>query len=70
MALKSSIVIILLLIATKIDAHGRLMEPVNRASAWRKNFSTPRNYDDNGVNCGGYFVSIFFSLLLDNSISR
>ncbi|CAB0036614.1 unnamed protein product [Trichogramma brassicae] len=39
---------------TQIDAHGRLMEPVNRGSAWRKQFPVPENYDDTGNNCGGY----------------
>ncbi|KAK0073822.1 hypothetical protein PV325_009177 [Microctonus aethiopoides] len=33
-----------------------LMEPVNRGSAWRKNFDTPINYDDNANYCGGYHI--------------
>lgn len=41
--------------------HGMLMEPVNRGSAWRKGFNTPRNYDDDGNYCGGLFVSLSLS---------
>lgn len=37
--------------------HGRLMDPVNRSSAWRLNFSTPINNDDDQNYCGGLGVS-------------
>ena len=41
------------------DGHGYLMDPPARASMWREpyKFSTPVNYDDNGLNCGGRWVS-------------
>ncbi|XP_014238314.1 uncharacterized protein LOC106660018 [Trichogramma pretiosum] len=39
---------------TRTNAHGRLMDPVNRGSAWRKRFPVPANYDDMGNNCGGF----------------
>ncbi|KAI8439798.1 hypothetical protein MSG28_013474 [Choristoneura fumiferana] len=29
-------------------------KPASRASAWRLNFATPPNYDDDGLNCGGF----------------
>ena len=40
-----------------VNGHGMLLEPVGRASRWRFDSSAPANYDDNGVNCGGYGVS-------------
>ncbi|OXU29072.1 hypothetical protein TSAR_011178 [Trichomalopsis sarcophagae] len=48
--------LVVLLSSWEIDAHGRLMEPVNRGSAWRKGFKTPKNYDDNANFCGGFGV--------------
>ncbi|XP_043286015.1 uncharacterized protein [Venturia canescens] len=39
-----------------IDGHGRLMDPVNRGSAYRKGFPTPVNWDDDGNYCGGFMV--------------
>jgi hypothetical protein len=29
------------------------MDPVSRASAWRKGFGTPKDYDDSQGDCGG-----------------
>ncbi|KAI8786054.1 CAunnamed protein product [Biomphalaria glabrata] len=37
-----------------INAHGRLLEPPSRMSAWRLGYPVPRNYDDHSMNCGGY----------------
>ncbi|CAG5114513.1 unnamed protein product, partial [Candidula unifasciata] len=34
--------------------HGRLWEPPARGTMWRRGFKTPANYDDNGLNCGGF----------------
>lgn len=34
--------------------HGMCINPVNRASRWRYDRTAPTNYDDNGLNCGGY----------------
>lgn len=36
------------------DQHGRLIEPPSRASAWRYGFSTPANYNDHELFCGGF----------------
>jgi len=36
------------------SGHGRMMDPVARASAWRLGFPTPHNYDDNALFCGGF----------------
>lgn len=38
------------------DAHGRLIEPPSRASAWRYGFDTPPNYNDHELYCGGFSV--------------
>lgn len=35
-------------------SHGRLIEPPSRASAWRYGFSTPPNYNDHELYCGGF----------------
>jgi hypothetical protein len=39
-----------------VSAHGRLMEPVSRASAWRKGYNVPADYTDNQGFCGGVDV--------------
>lgn len=34
--------------------HGRLANPVGRGSTWRLGYDAPANYDDDGMNCGGF----------------
>ncbi|GBP08959.1 hypothetical protein EVAR_78324_1 [Eumeta japonica] len=36
-------------------AHGRVLQPPGRASAWRSGFPSDPNYDDDGLNCGGFY---------------
>lgn len=48
----------------QINGHGMVMDPVNRSSAWKKNFTTPVNWDDSGLFCGGIGVSKNLSLNL------
>lgn len=36
----------------QVKPHGMVMEPVNRASAFRKGFKTKADYNDNGHMCG------------------
>ncbi|PNF41958.1 hypothetical protein B7P43_G14640 [Cryptotermes secundus] len=38
----------------KVEAHGRLIEPPSRATMWRYGFSTPPNYNDHELYCGGF----------------
>ncbi|XP_019555760.2 uncharacterized protein LOC109425025 [Aedes albopictus] len=45
---------ILLTWVTLCNGHGRLIEPPSRASAWRYGFSTPPNYNDHELYCGGF----------------
>lgn len=39
-----------------VTGHGMLMDPVNRASRWRVDQSTPRDYNDMEGFCGGFNV--------------
>ncbi|CAL4060793.1 unnamed protein product, partial [Meganyctiphanes norvegica] len=38
----------------QIQGHGRLIQPPSRSSAWRYGFTTPPNYNDHELYCGGY----------------
>lgn len=52
-----SIICLYLIISSMIslsDAHGRLIEPPSRATAWRYGFNTPPNYNDHELYCGGF----------------
>lgn len=47
----------LTLMAAKLaDGHGMLLDPPGRSSMWRYFPDQPTNYNDNGINCGGYGV--------------
>lgn len=37
-----------------VSGHGRMIEPASRNSMWRFNYKNPRNYNDMGLNCGGF----------------
>ncbi|XP_036322963.1 uncharacterized protein LOC118736922 [Rhagoletis pomonella] len=39
-----------------VNGHGMMLDPPSRSSRWRYNASAPKNYDDNGLNCGGMTV--------------
>ncbi|XP_026733298.1 uncharacterized protein LOC113497784 [Trichoplusia ni] len=39
-----------------VSGHGRVVEPPNRASIWRYGYDSPANYDDDGLNCGGFYT--------------
>lgn len=39
------------------NAHGRLLDPPARSTAWREDPSRfPTNYDDNSMFCGGFYT--------------
>lgn len=40
-----------------VFGHGMMLDPPNRSSLWRFNFSAPINYDDDQNYCGGMTVS-------------
>ena len=46
-----------LLCPVSISGHARFTEPPGRSTAWRFGFNTPRNDNDNELNCGGFSVS-------------
>ncbi|XP_053680772.1 uncharacterized protein LOC128731665 [Anopheles nili] len=53
----TALVPLFLLVAIGVElcaGHGRLIEPPSRASAWRYGFSTPPNYNDHELYCGGF----------------
>ncbi|KAL4227828.1 hypothetical protein ACF0H5_013265 [Mactra antiquata] len=37
-----------------INGHGRMIEPAARNAMWRYDYKNPRNYNDMGLNCGGF----------------
>lgn len=38
------------------DGHGMMLDPPSRSSMWRYGFNVQPNYNENGLNCGGYGV--------------
>ena len=44
-------------VVVSISGHARLTEPPGRSTAWRFGFNTPRNDNDNELNCGSFSVS-------------
>lgn len=48
--------LLLTLFVNEISGHGMMMDPVNRASRWRVDGSTPRDYNDMEGFCGGFNV--------------
>lgn len=48
---------VVLLVTRPADGHGMLLDPPGRSSMWRYFPGSPANYNDNGINCGGFGVS-------------
>lgn len=53
----------------QIDGHGMMLSPVGRSSRWRYDSTAPKNYDDNGLYCGGFWVCAKL-ILLPLTVSR
>ncbi|XP_064643969.1 uncharacterized protein LOC135497906 [Lineus longissimus] len=51
-----SLCAVLLCTISMVAGHGRLIKPPSRSSAWRYGFSTPANYNDHELFCGGFGV--------------
>ncbi|GIY88162.1 hypothetical protein CEXT_120601 [Caerostris extrusa] len=51
------VALITLCFVQSVWCHARLMEPPSRSSMWRHGYDTPKNYDDDGLYCGGMKVS-------------
>ena len=47
-----------------VAGHGRLLDPPSRASMWRVGFSSPPDYQDNQLFCGGRSVRIHANTVL------
>ncbi|XP_013195579.1 uncharacterized protein LOC106138839 isoform X2 [Amyelois transitella] len=50
----SQILVLMSCLVACVLGHGRVLQPPSRASAWRFGFPTAPNYDDDGLNCGGF----------------
>ena len=63
----------LLSLTYSAEGHGRMIDPPMRSSMWRYGFDTPKNYNDNELNCGGFVVSwsllFFCRKKLNNGVS-
>lgn len=55
---------LLVLISTTVTyyvtGHGKVLDPVNRASRWRYDTKAKADYDDSQGWCGGFYVRIIF----------
>ena len=43
------------------NGHGMMLDPPNRSSMWHYGFNVPPNYNENGLNCGGFTVIRIFN---------
>lgn len=57
-------VLLVVVMAAVTEGHGRVWEPPQRATMWRRGFDTTRDYNDNSLYCGGFKVSDFVFILL------
>ncbi|OWF55507.1 hypothetical protein KP79_PYT23102 [Mizuhopecten yessoensis] len=48
-------ILVILASLESVECRGKMMEPVQRSSLWRKGYNTPQNMEDSGLNCGGYW---------------
>ncbi|XP_021372695.1 uncharacterized protein LOC110462822 [Mizuhopecten yessoensis] len=44
-----------------VEAHGSMVEPPQRSVMWAYGFNTPKNYNYNGLNCGGFTTQWFYN---------
>lgn len=47
-------VLLVVVMAAVTEGHGRVWEPPQRATMWRRGFDTTRDYNDNSLYCGGF----------------
>lgn len=57
--LVQSLILIQILRSHLVNGHGFIYDPVGRASAWRKNFKTPTDFDDDGEYFFGRCLKIY-----------
>lgn len=62
------VVLFLLQMLPVIYGHGMMIEPAMRSSLWRFDYpGAEPNYNDNGLNCGGFTVICFFYTCKENA---
>ncbi|KAL3866015.1 hypothetical protein ACJMK2_043356 [Sinanodonta woodiana] len=49
-----NLIFIIVYLVPMVTGHGRMIEPAMRSSMWRFGYNTPVNYNDMGLNCGGF----------------
>jgi predicted carbohydrate-binding protein with CBM5 and CBM33 domain len=52
----SVLAVALLAAVAQVSGHGYANDPPSRSSMWRFGYSTPVNYEDNQLWCGGFQV--------------
>lgn len=52
------LVVIVAVLDEYAEGHARFMNPISRASRWRRDSKAPTNYNDNQLFCGGFWVGI------------
>lgn len=52
--IKFLIIVLFASLLNEVSGHGMLMDPINRASRWRVDGSSPRDYNDMEGYCGGF----------------
>ena len=55
---------------SRVEGHGRLIDPPSRATMWRYGFDTKADYDDNAGYCGGKSVSDITTITITIHISQ
>ncbi|XP_060073235.1 uncharacterized protein LOC132553048 [Ylistrum balloti] len=43
------------------EAHGSMVNPAQRSAMWAYGFNTPKNYNYNGLNCGGFVTHWYYN---------
>ncbi|XP_033735979.1 uncharacterized protein LOC117324301 [Pecten maximus] len=57
--LSATLVISLYLV--EVQAHGSMVSPTQRSAMWAYGFNTPKNFNYNGLNCGGFTTQWFYN---------
>jgi len=67
-ASETYVVLFLLQMLPVIYGHGMMIEPAMRSSLWRFDYlGAEPNYNDNGLNCGGFTVICLFYICNKNA---
>ena len=61
----SSFLIAAAFLLDEVASHGRMLDPPGRSSMWRVGFNTPKNFNDNALNCGSKSVRFYRSIYIN-----